>query len=280
MRLQKQDLWMTSWMGGALAEQTNTESLRRVLDVGCGTGGWLLETANTYPHISLLIGVDTNNRLLQFARKQAETRQVNERVEFHVMDALRMLEFPNDYFDLVNVRVAVSYLRTWDWPKFLQECRRVTRPGGVIRISEAPLGITYIKGTALTPQTINTSSSVAHTRLVDLLREALYQAGHLPASDGDSLVRELPNILGRYGLQNVQAKIYSQVCRAGTEEWQLCYADARLTFRLIVPFLQKWLRVPDDYWETYEQMLSEMQQPDFETTSAIHTIWGNTPANY
>src|SRR5437879_3567872 len=71
LRLQKQDQWMTATMGGVLAEQPDPTVFRRVLDIGCGTGGWLLETATTYPHISLLIGVDVNTRMCQFAREQA-----------------------------------------------------------------------------------------------------------------------------------------------------------------------------------------------------------------
>jgi ubiquinone/menaquinone biosynthesis C-methylase UbiE len=53
------------------------------------------------------------------------------------MDALRRLEFDDHFFDLVNERYGMSYLRTWDWYKFLTECLRVTRPGGVITFTES-----------------------------------------------------------------------------------------------------------------------------------------------
>jgi ubiquinone/menaquinone biosynthesis C-methylase UbiE len=104
-----------------------------VLDVGCGTGNWLIEAAKAYPTMSLLIGIDISAKMVKYACEQAEEQQVNDRVEFHTMDALRLLEFPDKYFDLVNLRLGVSYLRTWDWPKLLQELQRVTRSGGVIR---------------------------------------------------------------------------------------------------------------------------------------------------
>lgn len=35
--------------------------------------------------------------------------------------------------------------------------------------------------------------------------------------------------------------------------------------------------MPDDYEEIYQQMLSEIQQPDLVVTLGLLTAWGNTP---
>ena len=113
-RLQIQGQMITAGMGGVLPEQPRPASLQRVLDVGCGTGDWLLEVARTYPSISHLVGVDVSSTMIQYARAQAAAQHVDSRVQFHVMDALRMLEFPPASFDLVNQRLGMSYLRTWD----------------------------------------------------------------------------------------------------------------------------------------------------------------------
>src|SRR5216684_8579587 len=101
-RLQIQDQMITAGMGGVLPEQPDPTRFQRVLDVGCGTGGWLIEAAKTYPAMSLLVGADVSSRMVEYARTQAEAQQVSDRVQFRAMDALRMLEFPTDYFDLVN----------------------------------------------------------------------------------------------------------------------------------------------------------------------------------
>ncbi len=137
IRLQIQDQMTTAGMGGVLPEQPDPTIFQRVIDVGCGTGSWLIEAAKTYPTMSLLVGIDVSGKMVEYACAQAEVKQVSDRVEFHTMDALRMLEFPSDYFDLVNHRFGQSWLRTWDWPKLLSEYQRVTRPGGVTRVTES-----------------------------------------------------------------------------------------------------------------------------------------------
>src|SRR6266851_5441049 len=101
-RLQIQDQMLTEAMGGVLPEQTDPTIFQRILDVGCGAGGWLIEAARAYPTMSLLVGVDASSNMVKYARGQATIHQLDERVEFHVMDALRMLEFSNRFFDLVN----------------------------------------------------------------------------------------------------------------------------------------------------------------------------------
>jgi ubiquinone/menaquinone biosynthesis C-methylase UbiE len=61
---------------------------------------------------------------------------------------LRMLAFPNGFFDLVNLRCGSSFVRTWEWPKLLEEMRRVCRPDGVLRLTE-PAILTHSSSPAL-----------------------------------------------------------------------------------------------------------------------------------
>jgi ubiquinone/menaquinone biosynthesis C-methylase UbiE len=259
-RLQIQDHIVTTAMGGVLPEQSDTSRLRRILDVGCGTGGWLIETAKAYPAISLLVGVDVSNRMLEYARSQAETAQLGERIEFHVMDTLRMLEFPPHYFDLVNQRFGGSYLRTWDWSKLLQEYQRVVRPGGIIRITEGELAAE--------------STSDALNRLSLLSRQAFHQAGHLFTPTWDGLTSELAHLLHQNGLQQVQTRSCELLWRADTAEGQRFFDDLKVGTRVIEPFLRKWTHVPDDYAALCQQMYNDMEQPDFCITGRILTAWG------
>jgi len=264
-RLRLQDQMLNAGMGGVLPEQPDPTIFQRVLDVGCGTGGWLMEAARTYPNMSLLMGVDVSSRLIEYAHAQAEAQQVSDRVQFRTMDALRMLEFPADFFDLVNHRLGVGYLRTWDWPKLLQEYQRVTRPDGIIRITESNF-----------PE----SSSAALTRLNDLFLRALSQSGHmLVPDDRNGMIKGLAPLCERYGFWNVQTHLHTLEFRVGTAEGQRFIEDEKHLFRTLLPFLHKWSHVPDNYEEIYRQALDEMQHPDFVASWKLLTVWGSNPSN-
>lgn len=260
-RLQIQDEMLTSSMGGVLPEQLDATHLQKVLDIGCGTGSWLIEAAQKYPTISLLIGVDISKQMVDYARSQAVAQQLSDRVEFHVMDALLCLEFPPDFFDLVNQRLGASFIRTWEWPKILSEYQRMCRPGGVIRVTEA----NFLAGT----------SSPAFAHLNQLFLHAFHQSGRYYTPDGNAVISQLPRLFTQYGIQNVQTQSYTLEYRAGTPEGNDFVENQKLIFRTALPFLRRWMRVPDDYEEQYQQMLLEMQQPDFVATWELLTIWGN-----
>jgi ubiquinone/menaquinone biosynthesis C-methylase UbiE len=259
-RLQIQDRLFTQAMGGVLPEQPDPTRFTRVLDVGCGTGAWLIELAQTTPTCKLLVGVDASRAFVEYARAQAQAAQVSDRVEFHVGDALRRLEFPTGFFDLVNQRAGMGWLRTWDWHRLLQEYQRVCHPGGVVRITEPSGGV---------------SNSPALNRLSDLMRQALYQAGYLFTPTWDGLTSKLPSLLQQYGLQEEQTRVSTMYYRAGTPEGQHFFEDITLAMRTTLPFVRKWTQVPDDYEEIYQQMLREMQQPDFVATLDLLTVWGH-----
>ena len=93
------------------------------------------------------------------------------------MDALKPLYLPTDYFDLVNLRLAQSYVRTWEWISLLKECQRVSKPGGIIRVTEA--------------ETVSHSSSEAVVQLGSVFTRALHSGGHYFTPDADGITNHL-----------------------------------------------------------------------------------------
>lgn len=260
-RLQLQDHLIAAILGGVLPEQPEPMRFSRVLDVACGTGGWLIELAKSYRTISQIVGVDISKSMISAASAAAEAQQVQDRTSFRVMDALRLVELLDNSFDLTNLRFAASFLRPWEWPQALRELQRVTQPGGIIRVTEADLP--------------DQSSSPALLSLFRLLAQAYRSAGKYFRPQANGISDELAGLLEQQGMHNVQTAIYRPEIRAGTVNGLLFFEDMKHLFRTNVPFLQKWIKVPDDYGDLYKQMLHEMQQPDFVVINQTITAWGS-----
>jgi ubiquinone/menaquinone biosynthesis C-methylase UbiE len=202
--------------------------------------------------------------MIEYARTQAEVHQVSERVEFRVMDALRPLEFPDATFDLVNLRFGASYLRTWDWPKFLTELLRVTRVDGVVRVTESVVHLT--------------SNSPMLNQLFDMFLTAFVRAGHLFTDKSTGLIDHLEGLLNQYGCEQVQTKFHAMQYPAGTPDGEVYREDMTLFFQTTRPFIQKWnSAATKDYDALYQQAVKEMSQPNFHGTWDVLTAWGSKP---
>lgn len=259
-RLNVQDRLLSTVMHGVLAEQPDPELFHDVLDVGCGAGGWVIEAAETYPEMSLT-GVDISQRMIAFAHTQAEARSMTDRVEFRVMDALRMLEFPASSFDLVNMRLGGSFVRTWDWPKLIDEFLRIVRSDGIIRVTDLEL--------------IERSNSAALTQLYEIFQCALYRAGHIFAQEPAGITDHLAPLLVQYGCKNVQTHAYQLKIMPSTSEAQAYCEDVQYAFHNLIPFFKKRGCAPSDYDAIYKQALKDMRQPDFHATWSFLTAWGS-----
>jgi ubiquinone/menaquinone biosynthesis C-methylase UbiE len=257
-RLTIQGRMLTRAMGGPLPEQTDPTSFQRVLDVACGPGDWVIDTALAYPAMSL-VGIDISQLMIDSASAEAVAHQLTDRISFRVMDALAPLEFPGESFDLVNQRLGASFLRTWDWPKLLIEFLRITRPGGTIRLTDSVVG--------------QESNSAAATQLFVLLRDTLFRAGHLFEHESTGLTAHLAPFLTRHGCQDVQVKTSVLEFRSGTPEGEAYYQDL-VHFQTLRPFLQKWGVRKEDFDAAYHQALEDARQSQFWIRWRLLSAWG------
>lgn len=97
-----------------------------VLEVACGSGqglGYLAQKARW------VVGGDYTRDLIRLAQTHYQSRVPLARLDAHA------LPFEADRFDVVLLYEAIYYLHAPD--EFLDECRRVLRPGGIVLIATA-----------------------------------------------------------------------------------------------------------------------------------------------
>lgn len=259
--LKQQDRLVAFYMGGVLPEQPDPTAFQKVLDIGCGSGCWVIDVALMYPTMSL-IGIDIDGYLIDAAHADAEEAQISERVSFQTMDALKRLEFPDASFDLVNERFGGGFLRTWDWPNFVHEIVRVTRPGGVIRLTEL--------------QITKESSSAAFVELSRMVVKALFHAGHFFEEEPTGLTAHLEDLLKSQGCRQIQTKMTTVVIAATTEQGRTMCDNLISHFARTRFFAQKWSSFDlKEYDRLYQQLLNDIQQQeDFFFHQQFFTIWG------
>jgi ubiquinone/menaquinone biosynthesis C-methylase UbiE len=257
------DLPRLKQTGQPFPEQSAISSIHRVLDVASGNGEWTINAAQALPQVQFA-GIERNAWLVDRARAQAKEYGVTN-ATFTVMDPFGPLDLPDETFDLVNARYIAGLLEAAAWPNTLQEFTRVTRTGGVIRLTENDLPI---------------SNTVAFAQLGGLISDALYETKRSFSSNGQllSITPALKRLLQDAGSQEVQQEVWYMNFSAGMPAHaELCQKLSE-TYRLVQPFLiRAGVTTPEAVEQTYQQMLSEMQSDDFCAGAFSLTVWGTKP---
>jgi SAM-dependent methyltransferase len=97
-----------------------------MLDVGCGVGSFhpLLRGM-----VSRLSGIDVSSASIEQARAD------NPDVDYHAFDG-SSFPFDDGGFDLVTAICVLHHVAPGEWAHFINEMRRVVRPGGLICVIE------------------------------------------------------------------------------------------------------------------------------------------------
>jgi ubiquinone/menaquinone biosynthesis C-methylase UbiE len=253
-RLLDQDRLYTQGMGGLLAERGNDfTGLTQVLDIGCGPGGWVRDVAFLHPEVQVT-GIDMSSTMIAYAQAQARVQQLSN-TRFHVMDVQEGIDFPDESFDFVNARL-LGFFPPHFWPRLLANYLRITRPGGLIRLTETEMSF---------------SNSPALEQEHAWFFRALMRAGKSFSTTGERLciTAMLAPLLRQAGCVHVQVQATALDWSYGTPAYAAMVNNIQVGMQLMQSFFQVTEVASQELQQTYQRMLHEMQQ---ETFAAVHLL--------
>jgi ubiquinone/menaquinone biosynthesis C-methylase UbiE len=264
-RLLDQGRLVTETMGGLFPDDFDLSNIHDILDIACGPGEWVHEVAHTYPRTNVT-GIDISNRMIDYANAHAQVRHLHN-AHFEVRDALQLQDLPEASFDFINARALVFFMQPATWPTLVQQCMRLLRPGGIIRLTEAEWGI---------------CNKLAFEDYAGKINMALRKANMSLSPTG--LHMGTTAMIARYlkdaGYQDIQRAAYVIDYSAGENAHSGYMQDFKIAFKAIQPFLVKVGVVSslEAAEEQYQQVLAEMEAPDFCSISYLLSAWGEKPS--
>ena len=259
-RLMIQDKLLTREMGGVLPKDVNPATIHKVLDVACGPGGWVLELASTHRHMEV-VGIDLSKKMVDHAnsRKWPNT-------SFRLMNILQPLDFPDNTFDFVNARLLFSFIPKAFWPTLFQECMRILRPGGILRLTECERPL---------------SNSLAFERWGEISMYAMDSIDMSFSADGKQIgiTLMLNGFLQEAGCQHMRHASFAIDFSAGGDARGYMYENAQLGFLLVSPFMLKLnpSLSKDELAQLTNQALKDMDASDFRAIWYYLSVWGSKP---
>ncbi|RHZ88791.1 hypothetical protein Glove_21g365 [Diversispora epigaea] len=144
----------------------------RVLDVGCGPGTWILDTASEYTRSSF-IGFDIFNMF------PSEIKPNN--ADFILADARNKLPFGQDFFDYIHLGDMGFCFTEYEFDCIvIPECIRILKPGGWIEFQE-------------TNRTMNNKGPCSE-KFASMARKLLETMGMKTAHYSQNDLKKIPNI--------------------------------------------------------------------------------------
>jgi ubiquinone/menaquinone biosynthesis C-methylase UbiE len=245
---------------GLFAERRDLHGFSRVLDLTYGTGHEALQIAQTYPSVEV-VSISHNATIIASARQQALEHHIDN-ISFRVLNLLPFTDIADESFDMVNAGFLFALLRKENWLPFLQECRRILRPGGVIRLTEPEWPIT---------------TSRSAERLAHLVCSALKKEGRSFSPDGRQLglITMLGGLLRKAGYREVHRRAFVHDFSSGT----MIHEKGCVMYQTLLALMRSFLLnatviTTEEFDQLYQQACEEMADPNFSAVGYVLTCWG------
>lgn len=128
------DNYMIALEIGMIAEHIKTGNT--ILDIGCANGYSAFKQLESHKQISIT-GIDFSEKMIEAAKKKKSAMELSDEINFYTGD-IREIRSNDNTFDVVYTTRVLINLPDWEQQKKgIEECIRVTKPGGKIILCEA-----------------------------------------------------------------------------------------------------------------------------------------------
>ena len=202
-----------------LAEAINLQPGQRVLEIGCGWGGFAEYAAKNYD--AKIVGLTISSEQRDFAQKRMQAAGLNEKVEIRFQD----YRDERGQYDRIASIEMIEAVGEQFWPQYFSQLRDRLVPGGFA-------GIQAI--------TIQDKFFNAYRREVDFIQRYVFPGGMLPSP------QVLKSLGDKFGVPVIRERIFG-------EDYAKTLATWRDNFRAAWPnlmplgFDERFLRL----WEYY-----------------------------
>ncbi len=111
---------------GMLLDQAAIRSGHRVLDIGCGTGSFVVLIKRRHPDVEV-VGLDPDAKALARATRKGRRASLSIQLDRGFADEM---PYPQNTFDRVFSSFMLHHLQPAEKERTLREVRRVLKPGG------------------------------------------------------------------------------------------------------------------------------------------------------
>lgn len=178
---------------------------------------------------------------------------------------MKPFAFADNTFDIVHGRFISSFVTKADWSSFLQECQRISHPGGITCFTEYEVG--------------GTNSPILQ-QLIHKITQALHitERSFSPDDYLGGVTFMLRKLFLNAGYQNIQGKAHFLDASAGMEAHEPICQDLLAACKLLQPFLiQSGLTTQEEIDLLYQQLPAELFSEDFCAMWYYLSAWGEKP---
>jgi cyclopropane-fatty-acyl-phospholipid synthase len=166
-----------------LAEAIDLQPGQRLLEIGCGWGGFAEYVAKTFG--AEVVGLTISKEQRDFAQKRIQAAGLNDKVEIKLQD----YRDERDRYDRIASIEMIEAVGEKFWPKYFSQMRDRLLPGGLA-------GIQAI--------TIQDSMFAHYRREVDFIQRYIFPGGMLPSPQVLKMLGE------RFGVPVIRERIFGQ----------------------------------------------------------------------